>query len=145
MSREELAKYCKYGIDFFFIDRVLNIDNKTISAEYTFQKDSIISKNHLLDFALMPGSIIVEGASQTFAMFLRNLFKENEKHIVIYNYEDVKFFKPVFPGDTILYETKFLGEDLSKLKFETNITKSGLQIASVVGNCKIVAKEKMIK
>ena len=75
--------------------RAVAIKNVTLAEEHLH--------DHIPGFAVMPGSLMIEGMAQTGGILLgeKNHF---EKIVILAKVPKVTFYDPVVPGDTLRYE-----------------------------------------
>jgi 3-hydroxyacyl-[acyl-carrier-protein] dehydratase len=117
ISRENIKKVIPYGDEFLFLDKVLSINNRKLSAELCINEDASYLKGHFRDFPIMPGALIIEGLGQAATMLIRyNLQNHEDKDILAFKINRTQFFRPTFPGHTLRFETRLLFM-LKKLAF----------------------------
>ena len=138
ISRQDIKKIIPYEDPFLFIDRILILTKKKIVVVKEIKAEESYFKGHFNDFPIMPGALIIEGIGQADTLLVRyNIPNHQEKDILAYKIKSAKFYRPVFPGQTIKYEAK-LGLVGLMLK----------RIAHVSGNVfrkdKLVSKVKMV-
>jgi UDP-3-O-[3-hydroxymyristoyl] N-acetylglucosamine deacetylase/3-hydroxyacyl-[acyl-carrier-protein] dehydratase len=57
----------------------------------------------------MPGVLVVEAMAQAGGLLLMNEFEDPESKVVyLMSLDDVKFRRPVIPGDTLLFELEMI-------------------------------------
>ena len=95
--------------DFVAGEKIVGIKNVTINEPF-FQ-------GHFPDHPVMPGVLIVEAMAQTGGIMLLNTCENPEAHVAYFAaIDNVKFRKPVLPGDTLRFE-------MSVISLKTSITK----------------------
>ncbi|MEW5692061.1 MAG: bifunctional UDP-3-O-[3-hydroxymyristoyl] N-acetylglucosamine deacetylase/3-hydroxyacyl-ACP dehydratase [Candidatus Hydrogenedentota bacterium] len=114
---KEIKKILPHRYPFLLVDRILSIDgdekiigvkNVTINEEF-FQ-------GHFPNYPIMPGVLIVEAMAQVGGVLLLSK-KENAGKIVFFmGLDNVKFRRPVVPGDQIIFEVVKI-----KLKAKTGV------------------------
>ena len=111
LNKEQIKKIIPYNDPFLWVDEVESIEGNTIIGhKYTSPEDPYF-KGHFVDFPIMPGVLIIEGAAQTATILLRKQMGKGheQKHLLAYKVRGATFSQPIFPGDKIRYEVKLLG------------------------------------
>lgn len=109
ISKENIKKIIPYDDEFLFIDGILKLDKKRITAIKEVKAEEYYFKAHFKDFPIMPGALIVEGLGQAATLLVRyNLPNHEEKDILAYKIRSAKFFRPTFPGQTLRYEARLV-------------------------------------
>ncbi|MEN8199269.1 MAG: 3-hydroxyacyl-ACP dehydratase FabZ family protein [Thermodesulfobacteriota bacterium] len=90
---------------FLWVDSLLEHDNASLSSEKYIPEDLEIFQGHYPDHPILPGVILCEALFQSGALLIALLLKDSEEPEpgvpVITRIENVKFKRPVGPGDTI--------------------------------------------
>ena len=88
-------------IEFEVGEKITGIKNVTINEPF-FQ-------GHFPDHPVMPGVLIVEAMAQTGGIMLLNSYDDPENYVAYFaSLNNVKFRKPVLPGDTLRFELKVI-------------------------------------
>jgi beta-hydroxyacyl-ACP dehydratase FabZ len=92
---------------FLLIDRVLEMDEKTIRAV----KNVTINEPHFLghfpEVPVMPGVLIVEAMAQAGGFLLLSQADDREDKLIYFTGIDkCRFRKPVVPGDQLIFEVE---------------------------------------
>ena len=77
-------------------DKIVGMKNVTINEQF-FQ-------GHFPGHPIMPGVLIIEGMAQAGGIMLLNQLENPEDYVASASIDNVKFRKPVMPGDTLRYE-----------------------------------------
>jgi beta-hydroxyacyl-ACP dehydratase FabZ len=115
-------------VEFVKGERIVALKNVTINEPY-FQ-------GHFPDTPIMPGVLIVEAMGQAGGVLVtRSLPPEKQGKLIYFmGFDDVRFRKPVVPGDQLILE-------LEMLKLRSKVVKMA-GVAKVDG--KIVAEAKLM-
>jgi UDP-3-O-[3-hydroxymyristoyl] N-acetylglucosamine deacetylase/3-hydroxyacyl-[acyl-carrier-protein] dehydratase len=96
-------------VDFKPGESIVGIKNVTINEPF-FQ-------GHFPNHPVMPGVMIVEAMAQTGGIMILNTLPDPENHVAYFaSIDNVKFRKPVMPGDTLRLE-------LTVISLKTMLTK----------------------
>jgi len=107
---------------FLLVDKIIEfIPNESITGIKNVTINEPFFQGHFPDHPIMPGVLILEGMAQAGGIMLLNQL-ENPRDYVAYfaSIDNVKFRKPVLPGDTLRYEMKVISlkRSLSKMHGE---------------------------
>jgi 3-hydroxyacyl-[acyl-carrier-protein] dehydratase len=122
---------------FLLVDRVIAfVKNESIVALKNVTINEPFFQGHFPGMPIMPGVLIVEAMGQAGGVLvIQSLPPENQgKPIYFMGFDDVRFRKPVVPGDQLILE-------LEMLKLRSKVVKMA-GIAKVDG--KIVAEAKLM-
>jgi len=112
LTFEELKALLKHRFPFIMVDRVLELEpGKRIKTLKNVAGNEIQFLGHFPDFAVMPGTLIIEAIGQSASiLFSRTTDKgmNPSEFMVLANVNDMKFLVPVLPGDTITIEVSIL-------------------------------------
>jgi beta-hydroxyacyl-ACP dehydratase FabZ len=92
---------------FLLIDRVLEMDEKTIRAvkNVTFNEPHFLG--HFPEVPVMPGVLIVEAMAQAGGFLLLSQAEHREDKLIYFTGIDkCRFRKPVVPGDQLVFEVE---------------------------------------
>lgn len=108
---------------FRFIDKILEISETHIVAEYRFKQDEFFYKGHFPGNPITPGVILVESMAQAgvvaLGIYLMQLENKNEKFTTLLTDCEVDFLKMVSPGNLVYIRGEKIFWRRNKLK--TNI------------------------
>jgi 3-hydroxyacyl-[acyl-carrier-protein] dehydratase len=137
---EQILKFLPHRYPFLLVDRVLSLEkSKSIVALKNVTINEEFFQGHFPDVRIMPGVLIVEALAQAGGILLFNSVPEPEKKLVVLSkIDDMKFRKPVVPGDQIRLECEFLKlksrfiQMRGRAYVDGEIVVEGLMLASVL-------------
>jgi 3-hydroxyacyl-[acyl-carrier-protein] dehydratase len=107
LSFEEIRKLVPQKYPFLFIDKVVELQkgSKIVCLKNISGNESFFA-GHFPDFAIMPGVLILEALAQASIILFKKSFdaEEAKDKVFLLGSADVRFTKPVFPGDQLLLE-----------------------------------------
>ncbi len=107
---EQILKFLPHRYPFLLVDRVLSLEkSKSIIALKNVTINEGFFQGHFPEVRIMPGVLTVEALAQAGGILLFNSLPEPEKKFVMFSkIDDMKFRKPVVPGDQIRLECEVL-------------------------------------
>ena len=126
MAFNDVLKLVPQQNPFRFIEEILELDNDHIVGQYTFKLDEFFYQGHFPNDPVTPGVILIETMAQTgvvaFGLYLESkISKKNElsQWTTFFTDCNIEFYKPVFPGDTVIVQ----GEKVyyRKMKLQTKV------------------------
>ncbi len=121
LDSEEILQILPHRYPFLMVDRIISFENdgtKCIGVKSVTINEPFF-QGHFPGHPVMPGVMQVEAMAQVASLLLFKLAKTTSRIGYFMSADDVKFRKPVFPGDTIFIHaelTKHRGERLAKAK-----------------------------
>jgi 3-hydroxyacyl-[acyl-carrier-protein] dehydratase len=108
LNIENILKFLPHRYPFLLVDRVLEIEKeKSIVALKNVTYNEEFFQGHFPDIRIMPGVLIVEAMAQAGGILLFHSIPDPEKKFVLYSkIDDMKFRRPVVPGDQIRIEAQ---------------------------------------
>ena len=105
MSIEEIMRVLPHRYPFLLVDRILEIDEKHIVGLKNVTINEPFFQGHFPGHPIMPGVLIIEAMAQVGGMLLMGAVGDPESKVVYFmSLDNVKFRKPVRPGDQIRFE-----------------------------------------
>jgi len=117
LSREYVKDYLPHRDPMLFIDRVVSLEENTITIESDVDPEAAYFKGHFPGMPIMPGVLIVETVAQAGALLVsltRGL--SDDKFIAFSNVDAVKFRRPVEPGKMMTVEVEIEKAEMSYKK-----------------------------
>ena len=106
ISFDEITRLIPHRYPFVFVDRVLELEaGKRIRCLKNVTGNEYFFPGHFADFALMPGTVMVEALAQCGLLLFRagDPAKHADK-VFLLGAVDARFLKPVIPGDQLLFD-----------------------------------------
>ena len=112
MTFEEVKQHLKQRFPFIMVDRVLELEpGKRIKTLKNVAGNEIQFLGHFPDFAIMPGTSIIEAIGQTASILFSHTtgkgMKSNE-FMALAAVNDMRFLVPVLPGHTMTIEVNIV-------------------------------------
>jgi len=110
---EEIKKYLPHRYPFLFLDRVVEIREKGLTAIKNVTGNEDYFQGHFPGYPVMPGVLQIEALAQASALFIVYKYKLPNRPIYFMSLEKVKFRGQVVPGDTltiVIEEHRFGGK-----------------------------------
>jgi UDP-3-O-[3-hydroxymyristoyl] N-acetylglucosamine deacetylase/3-hydroxyacyl-[acyl-carrier-protein] dehydratase len=103
---DEIMKVLPHRYPFLLVDRVLELEpQKRIVGVKNVTINEPFFQGHFPGHPIMPGVLIVEAMAQVGGMLLMGAFDDPESKVVYFmSLDNVKFRRPVKPGDQIRFE-----------------------------------------
>ncbi|QPJ61150.1 MAG: 3-hydroxyacyl-ACP dehydratase FabZ [Candidatus Nitronauta litoralis] len=103
---EDIKKHLPHRPPFLLVDRVIECDDESrIVGIKNVTINEPFFVGHFPQFHVMPGVLIVEALAQVGCILGRRILKPDGDPIVLFmGIDEVKFRKPVVPGDTLRLE-----------------------------------------
>jgi len=122
-------------IEFTPGESLVGIKNVTINEPF-FQ-------GHFPGHPIMPGVLIIEGMAQAGGIMLLNQLENPQDYVAYFaSIDNVKFRKPVMPGDTLRYELKVISLKRSLAKMHGDTFVNGEKVAEGDFMAMIMEREK---
>ena len=103
---EEIMKVLPHRYPFLLVDRILEIEeNKRIVGLKNVTINEPFFQGHFPGHPIMPGVLIIEAMAQVGGMLLMGSVEDPDRKVVYFmSLDNVKFRRPVKPGDQIRFE-----------------------------------------
>ena len=110
LSIDEIMKVLPHRYPFLLVDRILEIEeNKRIVGLKNVTINEPFFQGHFPGHPIMPGVLIIEAMAQVGGMLLMGTVDDPQSKVVYFmSLDNVKFRRPVRPGDQLRFELEIL-------------------------------------
>ena len=112
MTFEEVKKHLKQRFPMLMVDRVLELEpGKRIKTIKNVAGNEIQFLGHFADFAIMPGTLIIEAIGQSASLLFSHTTGKGmnpKEFMALAAVNDMRFLVPVLPGHTMIMEVKIV-------------------------------------
>lgn len=110
MDVRQILELLPHRYPFLLVDRILETDGKQrIVGLKNVTMNEPFFQGHFPGHPIMPGVLIVEAMAQTGGLLLMEQIPDRAGKVVYFmSLDDVKFRKPVVPGDQLIMEVEML-------------------------------------
>jgi UDP-3-O-[3-hydroxymyristoyl] N-acetylglucosamine deacetylase / 3-hydroxyacyl-[acyl-carrier-protein] dehydratase len=129
MNVEELMKLIPHRYPFLMVDRILKIDGEKITGIKNVTINESYFQGHFPGHPIMPGVLQLEAMAQVAGVLLLKKLEAANQVAYFMSAEDVKWRKPVFPGDVLVVEVE-LTKARGKIGKGKGVCKVGGEIVS---------------
>jgi 3-hydroxyacyl-[acyl-carrier-protein] dehydratase len=108
---KKIIKSLPYSKPFLFVDAIISMTEFNVEGSYTFLQDEYFYAGHFKENPVTPGVILTECMAQIglvcFGMFLLNNESSGivnatlPEHKIALTNNNIDFYLPVFPGETV--------------------------------------------
>ena len=129
MNIEDLMKLLPHRHPFLMVDRILKIDGNKITGVKNVTINEPYFQGHFPGHPIMPGVLQLEAMAQVAGVLLLKNIEAANQLAYFMAAEDVKWRKPVFPGDVLIIEIELL-KVRAKIGKARGVCKVGDEIVS---------------
>jgi 3-hydroxyacyl-[acyl-carrier-protein] dehydratase len=112
MTFEEVKAHLKQRFPFMMVDRVLELEpGKRIKTLKNVAGNEIQFLGHFPDFAIMPGTSIIEAIGQSASLLFSHTTGKGmspKEFMALAAVNDMRFLVPVLPGHTVIMEVNII-------------------------------------
>jgi beta-hydroxyacyl-ACP dehydratase FabZ len=102
---EDIMKVLPHRYPFLLVDKILEMDERHVVGLKNVTINEPFFQGHFPGHPIMPGVLIVEAMAQTGGMLLLGTFPDPAQKVVYFmSLDNVKFRRPVKPGDQLRFE-----------------------------------------
>jgi UDP-3-O-[3-hydroxymyristoyl] N-acetylglucosamine deacetylase/3-hydroxyacyl-[acyl-carrier-protein] dehydratase len=132
MDVEQIMKMLPHRPPFLMVDRVLKIEGNKIVGVKNVTMNEGYFQGHFPGHPIMPGVLQLEAMAQVAGILLLQHVEAASQVAYFMSAEDVKWRKPVVPGDTLIIEVE-LTKTRGKIGKAKGVCKVGGEIVSEAG------------
>lgn len=129
MSTEEVMKMLPHRYPMLMVDRILKIEGNHIVGLKNVTINEGFFQGHFPGHPIMPGVLQLEAIAQVAGILLLKVIQAANQVAYFMSAEDVKWRKPVLPGDTLIIEVE-LTKVRGKIGKAKGVCKVGGEIVS---------------
>lgn len=142
MTITEIMQYLPHRYPMLLVDRVLEVvPGKSCRGLKNVTMNEAFFQGHYPDMPIMPGVLIIEAMAQAAAVMLLSAPEHQGKVPVIGGIDEVKFRRPVVPGDTLISDTELIFFRSGIGKFKAVGTVEGEIVAQMEMTFKLIGKD----
>lgn len=127
MGVEEIMKYIPHRFPFLMVDKILKMEGNKIVGLKNVTMNEHYFQGHFPGHPIMPGVMQLEGIAQIAGVLLLKSINRANQIAYFMSAEDVKWRKPVFPGDTLITEV-----ELTKIRGKIGKAKGVCKVAGEI-------------
>ncbi len=139
MDVNEIRKYLPHRYPFLLVDRVVELNpGESIVAYKNVTVNEPFFNGHFPDHPVMPGVLIVEAMAQAAGILGFKTMDKTPQDGSIYYFvgaDNLRFKRPVVPGDRLQLEASVLSEKRGIWKFQVKATVEGDTVSSATILC----------
>ncbi|NRP37275.1 MULTISPECIES: 3-hydroxyacyl-ACP dehydratase FabZ [unclassified Marinobacterium] len=139
MDVNEIRKYLPHRYPFLLVDRVVELTpGESIVAYKNVTVNEPFFNGHFPDNPVMPGVLIVEAMAQAAGILGFKTMDKTPQDGSIYYFvgaDNLRFKRPVVPGDRLQLEALVLSEKRGIWKFQVKATVEGETVSSATILC----------
>lgn len=139
MDVNEIRKYLPHRYPFLLVDRVVELNpGESIVAYKNVTVNEPFFNGHFPDHPVMPGVLVVEAMAQAAGILGFKTMDKTPQDGSIYYFvgaDNLRFKRPVVPGDKLQLEASILSEKRGIWKFSVKATVDGDIVSSATILC----------
>ena len=139
MDVNEIREYLPHRYPFLLVDRVVELtEGESIVAIKNVTVNEPFFNGHFPDHPVMPGVLLVEAMAQAAGILgFKTMDKKPQDGSIYYfvGSDNLRFKRPVVPGDQVKLEAKVLSERRGIWKFEVKATVDDELVSSATILC----------
>jgi UDP-3-O-[3-hydroxymyristoyl] N-acetylglucosamine deacetylase/3-hydroxyacyl-[acyl-carrier-protein] dehydratase len=129
MNVEEVMKFIPHRYPFLMVDRILKLEGNKITGLKNVTINEQYFQGHFPGHPIMPGVLQLEAMAQVAGVLLLKIVEAASQVAYFMSAENVKWRKPVFPGDVLIIEVELI-KQRGKIGKAKSVCKVGGEIVS---------------
>ncbi|MCA1927950.1 MAG: 3-hydroxyacyl-ACP dehydratase FabZ [Calditerrivibrio sp.] len=128
MHVKDIMSTIPHRYPFLLVDKVLEMGENYIIAQKNVTINEPFFVGHFPDEPIMPGVLQIEAMAQASGLLAQRFFGDinyRECEIFFMSLDNVKFRRPVIPGDILVMRVDILNKKSAMFKFKGSITVEG--------------------
>jgi 3-hydroxyacyl-[acyl-carrier-protein] dehydratase len=134
MDIHQILKSLPHRYPFLLVDKVIECDSKALVAIKNVTINEPFFQGHFPGLPIMPGVLILEAMAQATGLLAYHNIQDKpnpqETYYLLVGVDDVRFKKPVKPGDQLIIHVRLEKEKRGIYIFDVMATVDGATVAS---------------
>jgi UDP-3-O-[3-hydroxymyristoyl] N-acetylglucosamine deacetylase/3-hydroxyacyl-[acyl-carrier-protein] dehydratase len=144
MDITEIMRLLPHRYPFLLVDRILDYDEDSITGIKNVSINEPFFQGHFPGHPIMPGVLQVEGMAQCAGCLLFRRFEDPQEYVVYFmGLNNVKFRKPVLPGDCLTYKIKIISASKRSAKIKGEVYVEDKLVSEAEMTAMVIPREKM--
>lgn len=126
MNNSQIIELLPYSPPFLFVDELISVSENGVMGAYTFKKEEFFYQGHFKENPVTPGVILTEVMAQIGVVclgiyLLKDELSQGDKPKIALTSNQVDFFLPILPGDSVKVVSEKIYFRFNKLKCKVQL------------------------